>query len=32
MNDWITIPDAGHFVQQAAPQKVNKMIKMWLSN
>ena len=27
-----TIPDAGHFVQQAAPQKVNKMIKMWLSN
>ena len=26
-----TIPNAGHFVQQEAHQKVNKMIKMWLS-
>jgi pimeloyl-ACP methyl ester carboxylesterase len=26
-----TIPNAGHFVQQAAHEKVNKMIKTWLS-
>jgi pimeloyl-ACP methyl ester carboxylesterase len=25
-----TIPEAGHFVQQAAHQKVSKMIRMWL--
>ncbi len=27
-----TIPHAGHFVQQEAHEKVNKMIKMWLEN
>ena len=25
-----TIPNAGHFVQQEAHKKVNKMIKIWL--
>jgi pimeloyl-ACP methyl ester carboxylesterase len=27
----LTIPDAGHFVQQDASAKVNKMIRLWLS-
>jgi pimeloyl-ACP methyl ester carboxylesterase len=27
-----TIPNAGHFVQQEAHQKVNRMIRMWLEN